>query len=324
MHTNRTAATRARKIPAGIRERHQRDCTTRAGKRCSCTPSYEAIVSFARGQRQRKTFPTLVEAKTWRTRLLAEKTHARRQAPSSQTLRDAAAEYLAGMRDGSVTTRGGATYKPSTIRGYEDSLELHALADLGSRRVADLTTGDIQRLVERLRRDGHAGSTIANVINPLRAIYRRLVMLGRVNGNPTRGAVLPTSRSKRLHAGDLGDAKRVLDALPERDRCVWALAFYAGLRLGELRALRWGDLAGGVIRVSRSWDAKEGEIEPKSAAGIREIPILEPLRPFLDAQRAACAWSDDPMGLVLGASAVARSGTQGCGSVPPAPWPLRR
>jgi integrase len=51
-----------------------------------------------------------------------------------------------------------------------------------------------------------------------------------------------------------------------------------------------------------SWDSKEGEIEPKSTAGVREIPILSPLRPVLEAQRSACPWSDDPVGLVLGAS----------------------
>jgi integrase len=155
-----------------------------------------------------------------------------------------------------------------------------------------------------MSREGQTGSTIANVINPLRAIYRRLVMLGRVNDNPTRGVVLPTTRSKRLHAGDPADAARIIAAVDERDRCVWALAFYGGLRLGELRALRWCDIdeKAGVIRVQMSWDPKEGEIEPKSSAGVREIPILAPLRPLLGAQRAACDWADEPNGLVLGAS----------------------
>lgn len=261
-------------------------------------------MSFARGERRRKTFPTLTEAKAWRSHLLAAKTRSRQRAPSSITVRDAAAEYLEGMRDGSITTRSGQPYKPSTIRGYDQSLELHALPDLGGRRVADVTTGDVQRLVEGLRRDGHAGTTIANVVNPLRAIYRRLVVLGRVSDNPTRGAVLPTNRSKRLHAGDPGDAARVMAAVAEQDRCAWALAFYAGLRLGELRALRWGDVddEAGVIHVRRSWDVKEGEIRPKSTAGVRDVPILAPLLPHLAAQRAACFWSDDPEALVLGSS----------------------
>ena len=43
---------------------------------------------------------------------------------------------------------------------------------------------------------------------------------------------------------------------------LWATATYAGLRRGELQALRWSDLdlAGGLIRVARGWDAKEVEL----------------------------------------------------------------
>ena len=48
-------------------------------------------------------------------------------------------------------------------------------------------------------------------------------------------------------------------------------------------ALRWEsvDLAAGVLRVERSWDAKAGEIEPKSAVGRRTVPIPKVLRDHL-------------------------------------------
>lgn len=52
-----------------------------------------------------------------------------------------------------------------------------------------------------------------------------------------------------------------------QDRGVWATALYAGLRYGELRALRWGavDLAAGTIGVRESWDPEEGSIAPRRA-----------------------------------------------------------
>lgn len=55
---------------------------------------------------------------------------------------------------------------------------------------------------------------------------------------------------------------------------------YAGLRLGELQALRWEDVdfARGVIHVRRSWDRHDGLVEPKSSAGIRTVPFAAALR----------------------------------------------
>jgi integrase len=71
----------------------------------------------------------------------------------------------------------------------------------------------------------------------------------------------------------VSEAEALIEALPAGDRTLWATAFYAGVRLGELRALRWGDLdlAAGRIEVRRSWDPEAGEIEPKSDAGRRRV-----------------------------------------------------
>jgi integrase len=76
------------------------------------------------------------------------------------------------------------------------------------------------------------------------------------------------------------------------DRALWATALYGGLRRGELQALRWQDvdLASGVIRVERAWDVREGEIEPKSRAGRRTVPIAEAFDGSTVDARAKAAW----------------------------------
>ena len=70
---------------------------------------------------------------------------------------------------------------------------------------------------------------------------------------------------------------------PDYLRPIYATAFYAGLRRGELRGLRWEDvnLAKGVIQVRRSWDDYAGEITPKSAKGTRTVPLTALLRDHL-------------------------------------------
>jgi integrase len=106
---------------------------------------------------------------------------------------------------------------------------------------------------------------------------------------------------RRDRIADPSEAALLLAALPEKDRALWATALYAGLRRGELMALRWEDvdLAAGLIRVERSWDVREGIIEPKSRAGRRRVPIAAVLRDYLDEHKLATERSE---GLVFGCS----------------------
>lgn len=77
---------------------------------------------------------------------------------------------------------------------------------------------------------------------PLRAIYRRAIARGEVEVNPTTGLELPAVRSKRDRIASPEEAAALIAALPEQDRALWATAMYAGLRRGELMALRWDHL----------------------------------------------------------------------------------
>ena len=110
---------------------------------------------------------------------------------------------------------------------------------------------------------------------------------------------MPAVDSLRDRVAEPTEAQALIAALPECDRALWACAFFAGLRRGELQALQWQDidLASGSLRISRTWDAKEGPTAPKSAAGARELTMAGALRDFLAEHRARSRWSD---GLVFG------------------------
>ena len=73
---------------------------------------------------------------------------------------------------------------------------------------------------------------------PLRAIFRRAVARGELAVNPTSALELPAVRGRRDRIVSPEQAAQLLVALPERDRPLWATALYAGLRRGELQALR--------------------------------------------------------------------------------------
>lgn len=73
----------------------------------------------------------------------------------------------------------------------------------------------------------------------------------------------------------------------ERWRAALALAGFAGLRLGEIRALTWADvdLEAGTLAVRRSM-LPDGTLKPpKTEAGKRAVPIVPALRRVLVAWR---------------------------------------
>jgi integrase len=287
----------------GIEVRHAKACASRQGGKCNCRPTYQASVWSPRDQKRlRKTFPTVAAARAWRAEAHTAVHRGALRAPVATTVREAGEDLVEGMRSGRVRTRSGDLYKPSAIRGYEAALRDRIVPALGGKRLGDVQRRDVQRLADALLAEGRDPSTIRNALMPLRVIYRRAVEDGDVAVNPCTNLRLPAVRGRRERIASPEEAQRLLAALPARDRPVWATALYAGLRRGELMALHWEDvdLAAGVIRVERSYDDKgRVEIEPKSRAGRRTVPIVGALRDVLVEHKAA---QDREGGLVFGST----------------------
>jgi integrase len=95
---------------------------------------------------------------------------------------------------------------------------------------------------------------------------------------------------KRERIPDPAQAISFLGALrdePERgwrDRPFVSTAVYAGLRRGEILALRWDDIdfEHGMIRVDESYDPKSKTFgPPKTKAAYRNVPMIGPLKRVL-------------------------------------------
>jgi integrase len=104
-------------------------------------------------------------------------------------------------------------------------------------------------------------------------------------------------KPKPRHVANHDRATTLLDALPDGERAAWATAIYAGLRVGELRALRWRhvDFDAGVIRVEAGLDDQEGEQDTKTTAGERTIPLVGRLRAELARHKLATGRGDDDL-----------------------------
>jgi integrase len=290
----------------GIQVRHARACPSGHDKSasCKCKPSYRAWVFDRRsGQRTFKTFRNFSEAKSWRTDAASAVKAGTISAPTKTTVREGGDALIEGMRTGAVRTRKGTIYKPSAIRSYEAALRDRIYPKLGALRVSEVQRRDVQRLADDMLAEKKDASTIRNALMPLRVIYRRAIEDGIVSVNPTSNLRLPAVEGRRDRIVAPEQAKKLLAALLEKDRPIWATALYAGLRRGEVMGLRIEDvdLARGVIRVERSYDPKAYEFtEPKSRAGRRSVPVAAVLRDFLIEHKLRMGRSE---GLFFGRSA---------------------
>ena len=290
-----------RRRPEGITVRHGRGRRASEGGRCQCRPAFQAQVFSPRDRRTiRKSFPTLSEARAWRADTKTALQRGTMRAPTRTTLEEAAEDWLIAARAGIARTRSGDPYKPSALRSYEEALHTKVLPELGKLRLSAVDRVTIQDLVDRLSAQGLAPSTVRNSVLPLRAVFRRAVARSEVVQNPTLELSLPAVRGRRDRVARPEEARDLIAAVPEGDRAIWASALYAGLRRGELQALSWADVDfdGGLLRVERSWDQREGLIEPKSRAGRRRVPLVKPLRAELAAHRLRQGGGGE--GLVLG------------------------
>jgi integrase len=256
------------KQPTGIRQRGA---------------SWEAFVYDRREHKKiRKSFASQAAAKSWRHDASVGLRKGTMRAPTSTTLRQAWEAWIEAARRGEILSRNREPFKPSTLRGYGRDMDRIVLDELGAFRLADVRPDDLQALVDRLVGRGLSGSRVRNVLVPLQSLYRR--HRRECPTDPTDGLDLPEAGGRRERAASPREAFALLEALPIDDRALWATAFLAGLRRGELRALRCSDVnwpTATEITVSRGWDDVEGEIGPKSRKGKRVVPVAADLRRYL-------------------------------------------
>lgn len=292
---------------AGIEERHSTSCPRRNDetKRCNCVPRYRGTKKDAHGKLIRSPWSTSkAQARAWRQEAVVAVRQGRLRHTTGLTVHQAGEQLIAGMRSGAILDRKGQRYKPSTIRGYERDLAKYICPMLGHRKVSSLRRADIQAYIERMRELGAAPATVHNRLDPIRVLMRRAIRNEELLVDPCAQLDLPLVRNARTRIEAPAAAQLLIDALPESEQAFWALALLAGLRRGELRALQVDDLDfdAGLVRVRRGWDDYEGEIEPKTFAGARQVPMMGELRRICLAHKLATGRRSED--LFLGRTAV--------------------
>lgn len=259
----------------------------------------ERTYFVANGSRHLKVDGGEQEALRVQAELRSKRARGMRVTPPTTTFRTVAESWYA---------RGCARWERSTQDGYRTALDLHVLPVFGERPIAAITTDAIAAFIADRREDDAAESYIALNLRPLNGALKLALRDGLIATNPM-AALLPEERPKprrrKRRTWTPTEIKALVDAARELGSRVGQiydytpiiiLAVYTGMRIGELLGLRWSDvdLKEGVVRVRWQLDRKTRTlVRPKTAAGIRDIPIPASLVGYLRRLRLASSYSLD-------------------------------
>lgn len=174
--------------------------------------------------------------------------------------------------------------KPRTLLSYRQCYDRHVLPALGTRRIAAVTSSDVEKWVVDLHASGLSPATVRNTFVALNKVFRYAVRHQLVAANPCTGTELPRATGEAVfkpHFLTPIEVEAVAAVLDEHPPYGLVVRFAAGtgLRAGELAALQVHDInlmrrevlvRRTVQRVRGGWVVGE----PKSARSTRNVPLL--------------------------------------------------
>lgn len=180
--------------------------------------------------------------------------------------------------------------RPQTLERYDSMYRNHIAPTFANRSLAGITRDDIMAWVTRLRKAGLAPRYIELAYTVLRAMFKEAVLSKHIPHSPCLSVKLPEPAAPQQLVPLVDEEVWAIhDAVPERYRTMILTAAFAGLRQGELLALRVADLAlpfEPAISVARQ--AVEVTHQPvdtsarlKTDASYRTVPINLELRDVL-------------------------------------------
>lgn len=196
------------------------------------------------------------------------------------------------------TGRKRDTIKGNTLHSYTVTYNKHISPALGSRKIQSLERREILTFRQEMQKKRFTTPTLCNYT---------MVVLAIVLEDARRDEIIaknPANNIPRLKEDKKRAAATIHRALTAEEQAAFmaalkddyyyefiALMLCTGMRCGEVCALQWDDIdtRNNVIHVRRTRTADEhgrrATGAPKSAAGVRDIPITDEIRQVLASQR---------------------------------------
>jgi len=193
------------------------------------------------------------------------------QARTGTTFADACAEWLRYVEL-------DRQRRPSTVIGYRSALTAHLLPKFGERPIEAITAEAIENYRARLVAEGKLSArTVNKLLVQLHSIFKRAQRHHRLPSNPAAGVDRqPLKRSGDFNVLTPAEVEALARAAgSEQDASIFTVAAFTGLRLGELRALRWSDVDFGKRLVHARHNYTSRTLGDPKSGRVRSVPLID-------------------------------------------------
>ena len=165
--------------------------------------------------------------------------------------------------------------KTSTLEDYRYTMNRYVLPEFGDRPIALINYLEIKKFVSNLT-CSHKRKN--NVLVPMRSVFKHAFLSEIIDKNPMDRIRNLKIEKPDIHPLSMEEVRKVLESVSFRYRNFFIVAFFAGMRFGEMSALKWRnvDFRLGVIKVRETRVLGE-EGRPKTKKSSRDIKMLAPV-----------------------------------------------
>jgi integrase len=177
------------------------------------------------------------------------------------------------------------TKRPSTYKSYLLSFR-SAKQHLDGHELREFRTSHVDKLMAAVAAEKmRAHTTHRNLKSFLSGAFRYAKRNDLIAENPVRDSLVPRGKpAGDSYAYSLDEIEAMLKVLPEPGRTGLIVAAFTGLRIAEVKGLRWDDVVGDELHVNRSvWSGVVNDT--KTLTSKAPVPLLLIVKKALAAHR---------------------------------------
>lgn len=193
--------------------------------------------------------------------------------PSVMTLKEWVKHWLDTYKKPSL--------RPTTFNTYQTLLKTHITAKLGDKKLQEVTTDDLQRLIVDMK---SSPRTMKDIFSILKSCLAKAIEKNYIRHNPVNGIELPKVEKKERAVLSIEESIEFRENLKNKKHPLYAafmLQLLTGIRRGEVLGLRVKDIdyKNRLIHIRQNAVNIPGKgtimQPPKTKQSIRSIPMTE-------------------------------------------------